>query len=202
VARTGVRAEGQALYHLLFRASLDGLLVRGPMAGKRQAFVLVRAWLPDAKPVQRDAALPEFARRFLAGHGPAGERDLARWAAIPLRDVRAGLSAISSELDELGDGLVDLKKRRLPDQLPPPKLLGAFEPCLLGWTSRADIVGAAPNLVTAGGMFYPFAMVRGRAVARWALKNGSLELDPFRRIAKSDREALERDAEDVQRFLG
>ena len=26
-------------------------------------------------------------------------------------------------------------------ELPPPRLLGAFEPCLLGWKSRADIVG-------------------------------------------------------------
>src|SRR5919108_736663 len=82
VARTGVRAEGQALYHLLFRASLDGLLVRGPMAGKRQAFVLVRDWLPDAKPLDRDSVMGEFARRYLAGHAPADDRDLARWAGI------------------------------------------------------------------------------------------------------------------------
>jgi winged helix DNA-binding protein len=51
-------------------------------------------------------------------------------------------------------------------------------------------------------MFYPFAMVRGRAVARWKLRDDCLELEPFRRIAKADRAALERDAEDVVRFLG
>ena len=33
IAAIGVRAEGQALYHLLFQASLRGLIVRGPMAG-------------------------------------------------------------------------------------------------------------------------------------------------------------------------
>jgi Winged helix DNA-binding domain len=202
VERVGVRAEGQGFYHLLFKASLDGLIVRGPMAGRRQAYVLVEDWLPKARGIDRDAALPEFARRFLAGHGPATERDLARWAAIPLRDVRAGLGAISSELKELGDGLVDLKMRRPAADLPEPRLLGSFEPCLLGWTSRADIVGDAAKLVTVGGMFHPFAMVRGRAVARWTLKDGELELAPFRRIAKADHAALERDAEDVQRFLG
>jgi DNA glycosylase AlkZ-like len=202
VARARVRAEGQALYHLLFKASLDGLVVRGPMAGKKQAYALVRDWLPGAKPVDREAVLGEFARRFLVGHGPATERDLARWAAIPLRDVRAGLGAISSELKELGDGLVDLKRRRPAPELPPPKLLGAFEPCLLGWNSRAEIVGGAPNLVTVGGMFYPFAMVGGSAVARWKLADGRLELEPFRRIGKRDREALERDGEDVGAFLG
>jgi hypothetical protein len=187
----GVRAEGQALYHLLFQASLRGLIVRGPMAGAKQAYVLVRDWLPDSKPVDRDEVLGEFARRYLAGHAPATDRDLARWAGIPLRDARAGLAAAGTP------------KARRPAALPPPRLLGAFEPCLLGWTSRTDIVGdAAPNLVTVGGMFYPFAMVRGRAVARWKLIDGALELEPFRRIAKADRAALEQDAEDVRRFLG
>ena len=202
VLRAGVRAEGQALYHLLFKASLDGLVVRGRMAGRRQAYVLVKDWLGEQEPVDRAGALPEFTRRYLAGHGPATERDLARWAAIPLRDVRAGLSAIRSELRELGDGLVDLRKRPPAAEPPQARLLGSFEPSLLGWTSREDIVGDAPNLVTVGGMFYPFAMVRGRAAARWTRADGHLELDPFRRIAKADRAALERDAEDVERFLG
>jgi hypothetical protein len=63
-------------------------------------------------------------------------------------------------------------------------------------------VGNAPNLVTVGGMFHPFAMVDGRAVARWRLNGDTLALDPFRRIARPDSEALDRDARDVQRFLG
>ena len=187
-----IRAEGQSLYHLLFKASLDGLVVRGPMQGKQHAYVLARDWLPKAKPLDRDAALPEFARRYLAGHGPATDRDLARWAGIPVGQARRGLTAISSELKELGDGLVDLKRRRPPADLPPPRLLGSFEPCLLGWTSREDIVGTGvKNLVTVGGMFHPFAMVRGQAVARWKLADGEVELDPFRRIAKADRDALD-----------
>jgi hypothetical protein len=189
----GVPAQGQALYHLLFKASLDGLVVRGPMAGKKHAYVLVRDWLGEQRPIDRDRALGEFARRYLAGHAPAAERDLARWAGIPLRDARAGLAAA---------GAGQTARGRSP-ALPPPRLLGAFEPCLLGWDSRVDIVGDGPkNLVTVGGMFYPFAMVAGRAVARWKLTDGGLELDAFRRIASADREALMQDAADVRRFLG
>jgi hypothetical protein len=191
LAAAGVRAQGQALYHLLFKASLDGLVVRGPMVGKKQAYVLVRDWLGEHEQIDRDSALPEFARRYLAGHAPATDRDLARWAGISLRDARAGLAAAGPP------------PRSDHAELPPPRLLGAFEPCLLGWASRTDIVGADPkNLVTVGGMFYPFAMVEGRAVARWKLADGAMELDRFRRIAKADREALERDAADVRRFLG
>jgi hypothetical protein len=198
IAGAGVRAAGMAHYHLLFQASLRGLVVRGPMAGRKHAYVLVRDWLPDAKPVDRGEALGEFARRYLAGHAPATDRDLARWAGISLRDARAGLAAAGEEARS---------GRRRPagsaPDLPPPRLLGSFEPCLLGWTSRTDIVGdGTSSRVTAGGVFYPFAMVGGKAVARWKLADGRLELDPFRRISKADRAALDEDAEDVRRFLG
>jgi hypothetical protein len=202
VRDAGVRAEGQALYHLLFQASLQGLIVRGPMVDAKHAYVLVRDWLPKAKRIDRDRALPELARRYLVGHGPAGDRDLARWAGIPLGQARAGLAAISPELKEHGDGLVDLKKRRAAAELPPPRLLGAYDPVLLGWTSREDILGKHQYLVTVNGLFRPFAMVKGRAVGTWAMPKGKVVLERLARIAKADREALERDAADVERFLG
>jgi hypothetical protein len=202
VGESGVRAEGQALYHLLFQASLQGLIVRGPMVNGKHAYVLVRDWLPKAKRIDRDRALPELARRYLAGHGPAGDRDLARWAGIPLGQARGGLAAISSELKEHGHGLVDLKKRKAAAELPPPRLLGAYDPVLLGWTSREDILGKHQYLVTINGLFRPFAMVKGRAVGTWAMPKGMVVLERLGRIAKVDREALERDAADVERFLG
>jgi hypothetical protein len=198
----GVRTERQALVHILFAASLRGLIVRGPMIGAKHAFVLVRDWLGEPAPIDRERGLAELARRYLAGHGPAGDRDLARWAGMPLRDARAGLGAIARELEESGDGLVDLRKRRAPADFPPPRLLGAFDPVLLGWTSREDIVGPHRHLVTDNGMFRPFAMVKGRAVATWSMPKGEVVLEPLARISKADRLGLERDAEDVVRFLG
>jgi hypothetical protein len=202
LAATGVRSQGQALYHLLFQASLRGLLVRGPMVDGKHAYVLVRDWLPKAKHVDRDRALPELARRYLAGHGPATDRDLARWAGIPLGQARTGLGAISSELNELGNGLVDLRKRKPPAELPPPRLLGSYDPVLLGWTSRKDILGKHQYLVTVNGLFRPFAIVKGVAVGTWSMPKGEVVLERLARIAKPDRGALERDAAGVERFLG
>ena len=43
----GVPTAGQAMVHLLFRATLDGLIVRGPMIGGEHAFALVAAWLAN-----------------------------------------------------------------------------------------------------------------------------------------------------------
>lgn len=204
IAAAGVRVEGQALVHVLLLATLRGLVVRGPMVGTEQAFVLVRDWLGDPPPpVDRDAALAELARRYLAGHGPAGDRDLARWAGLPLRDARRGLAGIAGQLAERDDGLAALARPAREEPLPPPRLLGAFEPLLLGWTSREPILGPhEAALVTMNGIFKPFALVRGRAVATWGLPGGKVELTPFGDLEPADAAALAADAADVERFLG
>ena len=201
IAAAKVRTEGGALLHLLMLASLRGLTVRGPMAGKQHAYVLVRDWLGEPVPVDRAAALAELARRYLAGHGPADDRDLARWAGLPLRDVRAGLVAIAPELEQRKDGLVELKRRPAAAGLPAPKLLGSFDPLLLGWRSREPILGTNQGVVTLNGIFRPIALVGGRAVATWTMPGGEVTLEPFGRITRRDAAALEADAADVVRFL-
>jgi Winged helix DNA-binding domain len=201
IAAARVRTEGQALVHLLMLATLRGLTVRGPMAGHKHAYVLVRDWLGEQAPVEREAALAELARRYLAGHAPANARDLARWSGLPLRDARAGLGAIAPELRERPDGLLELARRRKAPLEPRPRLLGAFDPLLLGWCSREEIVGANKTLVTNNGLFRPFALVRGRAVASWKLVKGEVVLEPFDGLARADRAALEDDARDVVRYL-
>jgi hypothetical protein len=134
----GVRAEGQALIHLLFLTSLRGIAVRGPMVGGQHAYVLVRDWLGPQKPVDRDMALAELARRYLAGHAPADDRDLARWAGLPLRDARAGLAAIASELEEADGGLVRLAGGMRSGEMPLPRLGGVPKnPSVGGWQPRS-----------------------------------------------------------------
>jgi Winged helix DNA-binding domain len=202
VASARVPTEGQALVHVLMLASLRGVAVRGPMKDGKHAYALVRDWLGEPEPVDRERALAELARRYLAGHGPAGDRDLARWAGLPLRDARAGLSAIAAALEEDEDGLVDLAGRAPAAELPPPRLLGAFDPVLLGWTSREPLLGGHEPKIVAGGLFRPFALVRGRAAATWTLRRGEVALEPFGRLARDDAAALEADAAGVLRFLG
>jgi hypothetical protein len=216
-----VPTAGQALIHVLFYATLQGVCIRGPMQGKEQAFVSTRDWLspvmragwtPERTSPQfvsegvrpalsRDAALGELAHRYLVGHGPATDADLARWAGISLGDARAGLKRIARRIVDLGDGLVDLRGREDPAPLPPPRLLGAFDPVLLGWASREAVIGDHQGLVTMNGIFKPFAMVKGRAVSTWRLPKGNVEIEHLEDVTKKATKELETDAREVEAYL-
>jgi hypothetical protein len=199
--RVGVPTDGQTVVHLLFATCVRGVAVRGPMVGREHGYVLVRDWLGRTPRPDPDAALAELARRYLEGHGPATDRDLARWAGIRLGDARSGLSAIAAEVALREDGLVDLAGRPPAAELPPPRLLGAFEPLLLGWASRADVLGPNEATVVSGGIFRPIALVGGRAAGTWRFRAGRVELEPFARLPPSVARALEADSADVARFL-
>jgi hypothetical protein len=201
----GVPTRGQALVHLLMAASLRGHVVRGPLCDGEQAYVAVRDWLGEPPPtLDRDEALARLARRFLAGHGPADARDLAKWAGLPLGEARRGLDGIADELTQRGDGLVDRVDRadRMSPDLPPPRLLGPFDPVLLGWVSREPFVGRHRQVVTANGLFRPVALVDGRVVATWGLAGGTVSIRLLEVVAPAPLEALREDASDVLQFLG
>ena len=190
--RVGPGLTANGALQLVMRACLRGEAVRGPLRGNEHAYVLVRDWLGAAAPVDRDLALTELARRYLAGHGPADERDLAKWAGIGLRDARRGLKAVAPNAPKAAPG----------PELPPPRLLGAFDPLLLGWASRAFVVGSAERVVTNNGLFRPIALVEGRAAGLWSLDRGEVVLEPFGRLTAAAAAALTTEAADIVRFLG
>ena len=139
----GIVTAGQAMVHLLFQATSLGIIVRGPLQGAEQTFVLADDWLGGRPPAsltgeRRAAALAELARRYLRGHGPASVADLALWAGLPQRDARAGLDAIARELRDTGSGRVDLASRPAVRRAPPPGSCPRSTPtCSAGATARS-----------------------------------------------------------------
>jgi Winged helix DNA-binding domain len=178
-------------------------VIRGPMRGAEHAFVAVSDWLGDApEPLDRSDALARLARRYLAGHGPADAPDLARWAGITLGDARIAFGGVADEVIERPDGLIDLVDRATPAKLPKPRLLGPFDPLLLGWGSREPFVGTHQGVVTNNGLFRACALVKGRVVATWGLSGTTLTLKPLEPVSAAVVKALRADAADVVRFLG
>ncbi|MDX6673833.1 MAG: hypothetical protein QOH11_1251 [Solirubrobacteraceae bacterium] len=212
VAAGGIRTEGQAMPHLLRRAVLGGTAVLGPMRGAQQTVALARDGLGAAPPAslagrERDAALAELARRYLAGHGPATERDLAYWVGLPLRDARVGLHAIAGELAVLDAGLVDLAAGGESARRTGARLLPVFDPYLLGWKDRAFAIPSEHvQKVYMGGLIGPAATVDGRVVGTWrAVRRGdrlALDVEPFAPLPPRAEAGLRREREDVARFEG
>jgi hypothetical protein len=209
VTAAGVRTEGQAMVHILALATLRGLTVRGPMRGGEQAFVLARDWLgTPPPPMDREQALGLLARRYLAGHAPAGDRDLAKWAGLPLGDARRALAAIAGGLADRDDGLASLAARpgragpEEQPEVPDLRLLGAFDPLLLGWASRELFLAPGGPVITSNGLFRPFVLVRGRGAALWTVTGSKVVTDPLGPLSAPEHAALAAETADVERFLG
>jgi hypothetical protein len=177
--RIGV--SGQPLTHLLYAATLDGHVMRGPVRGREQTFVLVRDHLGELPPVDREAALRELGRRYQVGHRPAAKADLAYWAGLPLRDIR--LEPVPAPRPAVTG----------------PKLLPPFDPYIMGWKARFFAVPAPyeKQVMPGGGMFRGVVLVDGRAVGTWSRPGGRVTVAPFER----DIDGLDAEIADVERFL-
>jgi hypothetical protein len=197
VRAAGYMAEGRALVHLLFHASYRGLIVRGPVLGRQHLFVRTEDWLGRQPKVDRDKALAELARRYLAGFGPATDADLAYWAGLPLRDARAGLGAIAGELTHHDGGLVDLTRRAPAPEKLPAKLLPLWDDLLVGWKDKSIVAPGEAARVFSGGMIGPAATRAGRVAGKWSSAGGKVAIAPFSGSASG----FAAEARDVERFL-
>jgi hypothetical protein len=85
--------------------------------------------------------------------------------------------------------------------VPPLRLLGAFDPLLLGWASRELFLAADGPVVTSNGVFRPFVLSHGRGSALWTIRSGQVVTGPLGELTPSEQAALAAEAADVTRFL-
>jgi hypothetical protein len=209
----GIPAVSQRGYHILWYASLNGLICLGPMQGKQQTFVLLDEWAPGARAISGDEALAELARRYFTSHGPALVQDFAWWAGLTLGKARSGVAAAGAALlSETLDGKEYwLARDALPVSMPDRGcvyLLPGFDEYLLGYTDRSRVLPQeqAPKIVPgANGVFRPMVVVDGQVVGTWkrTAKKKGVEI---RAELFSPRPALEEglraEAQRYSEFLG
>jgi hypothetical protein len=220
--------KGQARPHLLAYAAMHGLICHGPdLADDESTYALLDEWVPAAPELAGDAALAELSRRYVAGHGPVGPRDLAAWAGITLGRARRGLELIGEELREveasnesawiLAAAALDPDDGPVgpdgpdglggPDDRPCVRLLPHFDAYLLGYDSRDLVLSPefAGRIQAGGGMIHPSIVLDGRIVGTWRQRRrrDALEItvEPFERLPRSVRPALDAEIADVGRFL-
>jgi hypothetical protein len=208
----GIRTQGQALVHLLWLASAQGVICRGPERGRDQCFVLVRDWIGEPEPMERDAALAELAARFLTAHAPADPADLAAWSGIRAGDARRAWSAIEDRLVEVETDRGALwSLRRSAPEAPPGviRLIPWWDEYLLGWKDRGLV--APPDRWRkinrdGRGWLNPTILADGVAMGVWNTKPSAkglhVEVQPFSRLSPTVGRGIRREAEHLSDFLG
>jgi hypothetical protein len=202
----GLSTEGQRAAHLLVRLAQSGLIV---MTGQDR-WALLDEIAPAPRRVDREAALRELALRYLTGHGPATDRDLAWWAGLTLADARAGIAAAADGLERLDlDGRTYWMRPHLEPAATAVHLLPGFDEYLLGYTDRsAPLAGAALETVVPGsnGMFLATIVAGGEVVGTWrrtqTARGVTVSPAPFRELSAAQTAGVARAARRYARFLG
>ncbi|QIK65537.1 winged helix DNA-binding domain-containing protein [Nocardioides sp. HDW12B] len=101
LARAGTPLTGMGLGHVLGYAETEGLICGGIRRGDH-TYALLEDRAPRRASISREEALARIARRYVVGHGPATDRDLAYWATLTLTEARAGLHDAGLDTLEVG----------------------------------------------------------------------------------------------------
>jgi hypothetical protein len=192
-------------------AAARGVICHGPGPDSDLRFVLVRDWLGESAPMDRDDALRELAARYLAAHGPAAPEDLAAWSGIRLSDARRSWKAIGDRMEEVKTSRgPQWMLRRGIGEAPRSviRLLPAFDPYLLGWRSR-DLVlppDREREIFPGGGLLRPAVIADGSVVGGWKVDRKTtaprVTIRPFGTLRPAARRGTLAEAEDVGRFYG
>ncbi len=214
IAEHGVRIDPrtQAPAHLVAYAANSGVVCRGPDLAGEATYVLLDEWVPRPERIDRDDALAELARRYLAAHAPASVADFMAWSGLPAADGHRAFGLIAGELATVDTEVGPLHTAATGEldgvEAAPPRLLGHFDPLLLGYRSRELLLDAAhATAIQAGGGFVrPAVLAEGRVAGSWRLnRTGTsawITVEPFDCFPPGSAAGLEAEAADIGRFLG
>jgi len=186
-------------------------LVRVPPSGtweRRRADLYAPAekWvsLDDA---DEEAGREQLIRRYLAAFGPATITDIRSWSRLGREETERSLERIGPRAfrDEQGKKLVDLPRAPLPDpETPaPPRFLPTWDAILLVHARRTGVLPEQfrPRIFSSKRPFSMHTFLLDGAVAgAWRYEKGRIELELFRRLTRSEREALEPEREALAAF--
>jgi hypothetical protein len=215
----GLPYQGQATFHLIYRAALEGILCAGPERGKQAAYTLFEHWAGKLESLPRPEALSRLAWRYLSAYGPARPEDFANWAGLRLEEARQGWELIREKLVEV---TVEGKRMWLAEEqagwvdetpLSPGKssgllrLLPRYDTYILGYANRDLMVDPAfsKRINAGGGIIHPSMIVVGWCAGTWKTRKQKRRLkiliEPFGDLPEDLLRQIDREVEDISRFL-
>jgi hypothetical protein len=140
-------------------------------------------------------------RRYLGGFGPASREQIADWAGLTPRALAPALERLRLRRFRAEDDteLLDLPRAPLPDpETPAPaRFLPVWDATLLAHARRSGILPErhrAKVFSTRTPQSVQTFLVDGAVAGAWRYEDGRVELQPFGRLARSDRRELEHES--------
>src|SRR5439155_25502969 len=146
-------------------------------------------------------------RRYLAAFGPATPADASAWSGVAgMREVFEQMRGeLRSFRDEAGRELFDIPDAPLPpgDTEAPVRFLPEFDNTLLGHRDRTRVIADEhrPLVYYTAGRMVGTVLLDGFAAAAWRVKDGAIVLEPFRKLTKAEKSAIEPEAEALRAWL-
>jgi hypothetical protein len=175
-----------------------GLLCFGPSRGQSVTFVRPENWLGSWRDVDPERALVEVARRYLRAYGPATPKDFTRWwgtwpgvGKTAWAGLAKELAPVSIEGQRADILATDLGRIASTSSEPSVRLLPAFDPYLMGYSSRDHLFAAehSTRVSRTAGWISAVVLLDGRVIATWthtiAKKTLVMTVDPFRKLSPS-----------------
>ncbi|MBE8146204.1 winged helix DNA-binding domain-containing protein [Brevibacterium casei] len=101
--------------HLITNLSMQGLLIQsGFVPGRDELAFALRDPSADAG-IDTEAALREWMRRYVLGHGPVTVDDAPRWTGLPKTPIRAALASLVDSGDIAAVTIDDVEHVQAPD---------------------------------------------------------------------------------------
>ncbi len=213
LAAANIAPDGQRGLHILGHLAQEGLICFGCREGKQPTFVLLDEWVPQAKRMEREAALAELTQRYFTSHGPATLQDFTWWSGLTTAEAKAGLSLVGTQLirETVGQQTYWLPQYTSSSRASAPSmtLLPAFDEYVLGYRERSAILDPRHRqYVHPGnnGMFSPTIVHEARIVGTWrrGFKQGQVVVTPvpFEPLTGHEWDGLVDAAAGYARFVG
>ena len=196
---------------IAMQAELEGIVCSGARRGKQFTYALLAERVPQARTLDREEAVAEFARRYFTSHGPATLQDFVWWSGLSVADARAGLAMVTSQLirEDVDGQTYWFSTSTLPmrDLTQTIYLLPNFDEYTVGYTDRSAIFDALHmnKLDPRGGILTNTMVLDGQVVGTWkrAFKKNAvvIEANPFTPLSNTETRAFAASANRFGAFL-
>ena len=163
--------------------------------------------IAEPEPHDPTEARAEMLRRYLEAFGPASRRDMVRWSMLHMPEIKRSLELLELRRfrDEQGRELLDVPRapRPDPDTPAPVRFLPKWDNVLLAFADRTRVLPEEyrKTIIGMNGDVAQTILVDGFVAGTWRVEQGRVVVEPFTRLARSARDALAAEAEQLEAFL-